>query len=184
METRAAEPLVFTEHAEPIKERTSSAYRVMALIDAMMHTDEPEVIAYCELALQESYDDFKAYAVALMERATDLQMSVVGIDHEIERLQTLRDMRKRRAERLQSAIMHYMQHSEITEIVTDLWTLKLRKNPPAVEVRDESLIPADYRVVKVVEKETIDKKAIADALKNGVPVEGCALITRNRLEVK
>jgi len=184
METRAIDPLVFSEHAAAVAERTTGAYRVMSLIDAMQHTDDPEQIADFEIALEESYDDFRAYTVRIMDSATDLQMSIVGIEHEIERLQTLREMRKRRADRLQNALMRYMQHSEITEIVTDLWTLKLRKNPPAVEVADEALVPDEYRVTKVVEKVTIDRKAIADALKNGLPVEGCALITRSRLEVK
>ena len=184
LETHQTEPLVYVENSDKLRDRTSSAYRVMALIDAMMHTDDPEQIADFELALEESYGDFRQFVLRIMNAVTDLEITRTGIDAEIERLQELSAMRTRRAERLRSAIVRYMQASEITEVITDLWTIRLRKNPPAVEIKDEAVIPADYWTTKVIEKKAVDKKAIADALKNGVPVEGAALITRSRLEVK
>ena len=77
-----------------------------------------------------------------------------------------------------------MTDTDTAEIVTDLYTVKRRKNPPAVEIIDEVMIAEEFRRVQVVEKVSVDKKAIAELLKSGVPVEGATLKQTYRLEVK
>lgn len=56
------------------------------------------------------------------------------------------------------------------------------KNPPKVEIINEDDIPQLYRKIELVEK--IDKKGIADALKEGFVVPGAKLVQTERLEVK
>jgi hypothetical protein len=109
-------------------------------------------------------------------------MSAEAIKLEIQRLQSLLTERNTRAERLENAVKRYMEMVDVKEVVTDLYTLKLRKNPPKVEILEEVVVPSEYKVERVWF--TIDKKAIADALKNGVPVDGARLINTTRLEVK
>jgi predicted nucleic acid-binding Zn-ribbon protein len=148
----------------------------------MMHTDEPEVVAMFEDAIEEAGENFRDYIVQAMDIAANLKMSAEAIKLEIQRLQSLLTERNTRAERLENAVKRHMEMVELKEIVTDLYTLKLRKNPPKVEILEEVVVPSEYKVEKV--SFTIDKKAIADALKNGVPVDGARLINTTRLEVK
>jgi hypothetical protein len=147
-----------------------------------MHTDDPEVVAMFEDAIEEAGENFREYIVQAMDIAANLKMSAEAIKLEQERLHNLRNERLTRAERLENAVKRYMEMVELKEVVTDLYTLKLRKNPPKVEILEEVVVPSEYKVEKL--SFTIDKKAIADALKNGVPVDGARLINTTRLEVK
>jgi len=176
--------MTYLEYQFDAADRTVAAYRIMVLADKLMTTDDPEEIVEFEEAIAENYDKFEEFCEGLLKRANELESTVVSIDVEIDRLQALKAQRNARAQRFRDTVTRYMSTVGASEIVTDLFTIRLRKNPPAVEVEHEALVPAEYRVIKVVEKETIDKKAIADALKNGIPVDGCKLIIRNRLEVK
>jgi enolase len=151
-------------------------------MNQMMHTDDPEVVAMFEDAIEEAGENFREYIVQAMDIASNLKMSAEAIKLEQDRLHNLRNERLTRAERLENAVKRYMEMVDVKEVVTDLYTLKLRKNPPKVEILEEVVVPSEYKVEKV--SFTIDKKAIADALKNGVPVDGARLINTTRLEVK
>lgn len=177
-------PIYRETHAGDATERTSAGWKMAALIDAIATTDDPEVIVEFEERLSETYGDFGEWAVKLLDRANDVEATVGSIDAEITRLRALKAQREARAERLRGAIVRYMSETACTELFTDLYTVKLRKNPPSVEITDEAIIPAAYRKVVVKETETIDKKAIAEALKHGNLVDGANLVTRFRLEVK
>lgn len=177
-------PIYRETHLGDATERTSAAWKMAALIDAIATTDDPEVIVEFEERLSETYGDFGEWAVKLLDRANDVEATVGSIDAEITRLRALKAQREARAERLRGAIVRYMSETACTELFTDLYTVKLRKNPPSVEITDEAIIPAAYRKIVVKETETIDKKAIAEALKHGNLVDGANLVTRFRLEVK
>ena len=71
-----------------------------------------------------------------------------------------------------------------TEWFNELHTVRLKRNPPKVQVDNEGLVPSEYRKTRIVESESIDKVAIMEALKNGVTVEGCRLVQDIRMEVK
>jgi len=176
--------MTYLEYRQSAQERTDAAYRIMQLADVLMSTDDPEQIVEFEEAIEHNFDRFAEFTTGLLQRANELEGTVTAIDLEIERLEALKAQRNARAARFRDVIARYMAASELTEIVTDTFTVKLRRNPPSVEVEHEALVPKEYRVMKIVEKESIDKKAIADALKNGIPVDGCRLLTKTRLEVK
>lgn len=177
-------PIYRETHLGEESERTASAWKMSALIDALATTDDPEVIVEFEERLSETYGEFGQWAVRLIDRANDLEATISSIDAEITRLRALKAQREARAERLRGAIVRYMSETACTELFTDLYTVKLRKNPPAVEITDEAIIPAAYRKVVVKETESIDKKAIAEAIKNGALVDGATIVTRYRLDVK
>jgi len=176
--------MTYLEYQTTATERTGSAYRVMALLDQLMTTDDPELIVQFEYEIADNYAHFQEFVTGLLQRSNELEGTIIAIDAEISRLEALKAQRRARSERMRAAVMRYMNDMDLTEIVTDVFTVKLRRNPPSVEVEHEALVPKEYRVIKTIEKESIDKKAIADALKNGIPVDGCRLLTKTRLEVK
>jgi hypothetical protein len=174
--------MIFREHKAPIRASSNTAYNLADLISQLQHTDDPEVVAMFEDAVEEAGEGFRDYVTTCLDLATDLSLSAEAIESEIERLQMLKQERKSRANRLQESVKTYMEMVGTSEIVTDLYTVKLRKNPPKVEIVDEIMISKEYLVQKTTY--SADKKAIADALKNGVPVDGARLINTTRLEVK
>lgn len=176
--------MIYREIQSRADDRTSAAYRLAELIDRMATTDNADDIVEFEQLADEQYKEFGQYADRILTRVNDLQASVIAIKAEQARLRELAELRELRAERLRDALKRYMTQCELVELFTDLHTVKLKRNPPAVEIVHEAIIPAEFRRVEMVQKESIDKKAIGEQLKMGIPVDGCALVTRTRLEVK
>jgi hypothetical protein len=174
--------MIFREHKTPIRASSNTAYNLADLISQLQHTDDPEVVAMFEDAVEEAGEGFRVYVTTCLDLATDLSLSAEAIESEIERLQMLKQERKSRANRLQESVKTYMEMVGTSEIVTDLYTVKLRKNPPKVEITDELVIHKEYK--REVVEYKLDKKAIAEALKAGVVVDGARLLQTNRLEVK
>ena len=175
--------MIYREIKSRGDDRTSAAYRLAAIIDRMATTDDVDTLVEFEQLAEEHYAEFGQYADRILDRINDLQSSLTAIHDEQTRLRDLAQMRQTRADRLREALRRYMEQCNLSELFTDLHTVKLKRNPPAVEVQHEAIVPAEYRRVEMVEKTSIDKKAIAEALKMGIPVDGCALIQRTRLEV-
>ena len=174
--------MIFREHKTPIRASSNTAYNLADLISQLQHTDDPEVVAMFEDAVEEAGEGFRVNVTTCLDLATDLSLSAEAIESEIERLQMLKQERKSRANRLQESVKRYMEMVGTSEIVTDLYTVKLRKNPPKVEITDELVIHKEYK--REVVEYKLDKKAIAEALKAGVVVDGARLVQTNRLEVK
>lgn len=174
--------MIFREYRTPIRTSSNTAYNLADLISQLQHTDDPEVVAIFEDAVEEAGEHFGEYVTMCLDLSADLSMSAEAIETEIERLHLLKAERKSRAQRLQDAVKGYMEMVGASEIVTDLYTVKVRRNPPKVEITDELVIHKEYK--REVIEYKVDKKAIAEALKAGVVVDGARLIQTNRLEVK
>jgi len=161
----------------------AESYRIAELIGLVASTDDPELIAEFEIAVQEAGETFDQHVEDLLLYRGNLISSCHAIKSEIERLQGLVEMRERRAEILKDAVIHYMNIAEKTAVNTDLFSIRLKKNPPRVEVFEQATIPTEYMKETTKVEIKPDKKAIADALKMGIDVPGCALIQTNRIEV-
>lgn len=162
----------------------SPARRLAELMHEMAYTDDPEMVAEFEIAVQEAGQQLSAHLEDLLDLRTNMLASCDEIADEIVRLKNLQVEREARAQRLHDAVIHYMNMVGSSEVMTTRNTLRLRKNPPKVEIYDEAGIPTEYmREVTKVEIKA-DKKAIAEALKMGIEVNGCALIQTTRLDIK
>lgn len=170
------------ERTRAIKASTGTAYQLGELLDQMMHTDDPELIAMLDDAVDEAQGNFRDYVVQAINNAKELDLTTEAISAEIARLQELKALRTSRAQRLRDAVKRYCEMLGLTEIVTDLYTIKWRKNPPSVVIEDEMIIANQWKQEKV--SYTINKKAIAEALKQGIPVDGARLHIGTRIEIK
>lgn len=113
-------------------------------------------------------------------------------------LAAMRDMlteaSRKLAERAQVADNHYervraylfanMQAAGVSKIVSAELIASIKKNPPAVNVLDESAVPAKFRVQPEPPPPKLDRKAIGAALKAGEDVPGCALVQGERLDIR
>ncbi len=89
---------------------------------------------------------------------------------------------EKRNDWLKNYLLQNMQATGITEIACDYFTIKQRKNPPAVWIVNEAIIPDKYKTEITVTK--IDKKAISEDLKNDLSVDGAELHQGVRLSIK
>ena len=75
-----------------------------------------------------------------------------------------------------------MEATETTEIDGITLKLKIKNNPPSVEIVDEKAVPEKYKKSKTVV--TIDKAAIKADWKEGVGVDGAKINQGTRLDIK
>lgn len=107
-----------------------------------------------------------------------------SINKEIKRLQHILMGQSRLRQRLEQYVKTTMENADVPVIETPIGTFSIVKNPPSVEVVVKEMVPDQFMRVIPEQKEP-NKTLIADALKSGVDVPGCKLITdRTRLKIK
>ena len=84
------------------------------------------------------------------------------------------------AECVRSSIFQMMQDAGIVRVEGRLFSFAIRKNPPKVEITDESAIPPEF----VTYEPHIDKRAIKDRLEEGKAIPGAELVQSTRLEIR
>ena len=156
----------------------------IGLLTKASMTDDPEVLAELREVIESREVDFVEYIGETLNLANELRIANKGIEAEVHRLQSLQMEREVRIKSLESLVQWTLEQLGQTEWFNDLHTIRLKRNPPKVQVDNEGLVPEEYRKVRTVESESIDKVAIMEALKNGVTVEGCRLVQDIRMEVK
>lgn len=109
-----------------------------------------------------------------------------AIDAEIARLQALKTRREKVAQGMRDYIKTCMEHAAIEKIDCPLFSISIRKNPPAVDITDMLSLPAEYWTTPEPKPPVAapDKAAIKDAIKSGVDVIGARLTQTTRLEVR
>ncbi len=158
---------------------------------------------YLALAEKLSDGDFDATTIAdtieasgitdeIAEKAQGLEYVARGaeahnlaIDAEIARLQALKQHRMKVAAGLRGYLLDNMQRMQIERIDCPMFSISIRKNPPAVEIFDQLSLPAQFMVVPEPKPPVAapDKKAIAAAIKAGQDVPGAKLVQGVRLNV-
>lgn len=117
------------------------------------------------------------YAYVIKQLDSDCEQ----IDAELKRLQQLKKVRTNLAERLKNTISDAMNLYEVEKIETPLIKLSFR-NSESVEITNESQLDACFIVTKTVSSP--DKKAIKDAIKNGVLVCGATISYNKNLQIR
>jgi seryl-tRNA synthetase len=113
--------------------------------------------------MESTAEQIKAHAKAMLDRAKALE---------------------NRASNVKQYLFDGMKLANVPKIETPFFKLAIRDNPAAVQIDDESLIPASYKTEPVPPLPAPDKKLIAAALKDGFEVPGCRLVRGQRLEIK
>jgi len=124
----------------------------------------------------------KAQGIEFVARGAEAHN--LAIDAEIARLQALKAQRNRVATGLRSYLLDNMQRAGIERIDCPLFTLSIKKNPPAVDVFDALIIPSEYMRQAPPPPPAIDKAAIKKAIAAGQEVAGARLTNGVRLDVR
>lgn len=146
---------------------------LVALFDTrdMCVTDEERAECDRELARTiaqqlHKVDDFNRF-LAHLESQTQLAAA------EIQRIEARSRRIFRTQKRLEEYAIQTMQTWGLKVLDGETSQLRLRQNPPAVEITDDVLVPNEYR--RIVESITIDKRSIKRAIEEGLEVPGAHL---------
>ena len=122
-------------------------------------------IVFAEGAIAEKLDGY-AKVIRNMQAESDAYKA------EETRLAALRKPIDKTIERMKNAVETAMRTSNETKVKTTIGTWSIQKNPPSVNVTDESKVPADYWIEQ---KPTLDRRAILEKLKAKEEVPGAEL---------
>lgn len=149
----------------------------MSCIDAETgEIDETQLAVYLEqlqLDRKTKIDNIAVYV-------KNLEAEAVAIRAEEKKLKERREAKERKAERLKNYIKTSMMLQGETKFESARVSMALR-NSKAVVV-DESKLESVYFTSKIVQ--SVDKKAIREALEAGILVEGAMLEERKNLQIK
>ncbi len=158
--------------------------KYLALMDQLASMDlDPQTVADT-IEASGITDEIAVKAQGVEMIARTLEAHNPAIDAEIERLQALKKQRANAAAYLRKYLLINMQATGIQKIETPLFKLSVRENPPAVEIYEPGLIPAEYMKQPEPPPPAPDKAAIRDAMKAGAEVPGCRLTRGTRLEIR
>ncbi|KAM3090289.1 siphovirus Gp157 family protein [Phormidesmis sp. 146-35] len=133
----------------------------------LQDSQEAAIDAHAELA-----DQIDAELVAIKARMEHLIKIHVA---EIERLTRWR-------ESLDHTILQLNESGLIaSEVAGQQRRIRIKLNPPSCEVVDMSQVPTEYITVKVVEERRVNKTAVKDAWKRGIPVAGTQVERRRKV---
>lgn len=183
-----------SELVEAQRQFVQTANRLPTLFD--LSDQEVAILALIEDA--ESADeepiDGLENQLALVEAA--LANKVEGYVSIIRTLQSLRDERKRQADRLRrraqtadraaewllARLKTYLEGTPQQRVETGLWSVSLRANPPRVEILEPMMVPARFKEIRT--EEHIDKRAIlAEVKATGEIPSGCEVVRDRRVQI-
>jgi hypothetical protein len=142
-----------------------------------------------ELPAEAVNDTLEALAGELEEKAVNVAKFLRNMEATAEAIKAAEvNMAKRRktlesrVQWLKDYLKSNMEHSGMTEIECPYFRVTIQSNPPAIEIFDEDLVPAEFKEPVVNWK--VDKTAIRKALQAGQSVAGASLSQGARLVIK
>lgn len=143
-------------------------YREMLLVQFPELADDEAAL----LDTLEGLTDLNDTLIAILRSRDDDLMLTAGIDARIKELSERKARFEARADAKRSFVGRVMEESGVKKLEAPDWTVSLGRKPQAVQITDETAIPADYWREKTTR--TVDKVAIKAALATG-DVPGAAL---------
>jgi hypothetical protein len=124
---------------------------------------------------------FNDKAVNVTKFIRNLEATAEAIKEAEEQMAKRRKAFESQAKRLRDYLKANMEAAGITNIKSPWFNLRIQKNPPAVKIVDERLIPSVFKAEIVTFK--LDKASIKQTLEAGEEVPGAEMTQGTRLVV-
>lgn len=124
---------------------------------------------------------------AMTVKAENTAKMVLNIDAEIEvlrreekRLVDRRRGMENKKERLKDYLKNQMENAGFEKVRTPLFTISVQSNPLKLEITDEKQIPEEWWIVE----KSLDRRMMAESLKEGKEIPGAQLIQTKSLRIR
>jgi hypothetical protein len=151
-------------------------------LETLADLDLPEEVVQDTLEALKGEVEVKATNVAAFVR--NLEALAEQIRAAEAQMAARRKAIEARADRVRQYLLTNMQACGITKIESPWFAISIRKNPPAVEIVDEALIPPELMMTPPPPPPKPNKEAIKALLKAGQEVPGARLSQWVRVEIK
>lgn len=126
--------------------------------------------------------ELKAQNYAFVIR--NMEASAAAIKEAEQQMAERRKAIEKRAEQIKERLKVGMEIAGVTKIDCPHFAISIAKNPAAVEVFEQALVPASFMRVPETPPPVLDKNAIKEALKSGRDVPGAKLTQGTSLRIK
>ena len=117
----------------------------------------------------------------------NLQATAASIKDAEKQMKARREAIESRAAALLERLKTGLEIAGVSKLECPHFALTIKRNPPAVDIFEPALIPADFMRLPEPPPPPVavpDKAAIKEAIKDGVDVPGAMLVHGTRLEIK
>lgn len=153
-----------------------------AAADALAELDLPENVIHD--TLESLSGDLEAKAVNTVMLVRNLEATAEQIKVAEKAMAERRKAYEARATRIKQYVLDNMIHAGIQKIECPQFKIAIRDNPPSVVIDDEKQVPPAYFTDPPPPPKALDKKLIAQAIKDGFEVPGAHLERGQRLDIK
>ena len=95
---------------------------------------------------------------------------------EEKRLADRRKVRENNVARMKQRLHEALEAAELKKLVAGVWTVNRQKSPPSLMIGTEENIPTRFYVKQ---DPKLDRKALLDAVKDGLEIDGVTIETEN-----
>ena len=131
------------------------------------------------------FEKLSALTMELSEKIENIALWIKNLEADAEafkREEEAFEERKKAAANKAESLRRYLDTAlNGQKFATERVSVSFRSSK-AVQIAENTELPAEYIKTKV--EKMPDKKKIGDALKNGISVPGCALVTNRNMQIK
>ena len=142
-------------------------------------TDEEIAAALADITAGQIEEKAENYCWFLRDMAGDIEK----FKTEEARLSAARKAMENKQKRVKEYMLSALESAGIAKLAAGTFKVSIQANPPALDVIDASLTPAEYKVI-IPAREEADTARIKEALKNGEEVEGYQLTRGSSLRIR
>lgn len=161
-------------------------YELAQMMDAVINgglifDEETGEVMFDSSNLEELEAELDAKIEACCIVVKNIEAEAEAIKAEEKRLSERRKRKEREAERLREYVQRCMEQSGARKIDTPRVCVTSRSSK-YVNVYDEAKVPRMFMAEKITE--SVDKKAVREAIKDGIEVPGCEMAERTTLKIE
>jgi len=138
---------------------------------------------------EKTFNKLNELSKSIKIKGTNIGLIIKEAEAGIEGLKKAEyDIKQRRTnaenkiKRLKEYLKVNMENAGISKIENAYLAIKIKNNPPAVDIFNEKILPQEYMEIKFIE--TPNKIKIKNDIKKGKEVPGATLKENTRIEVK
>lgn len=161
----------------------SNLYELSARYQQLLDQDELSESESQEFGLL--HDSIEDECISRAKYICNMQSELDAVIKARKSMQEREKALSNRIERSENLLKQRMMDCQLYKITkSPLFEIKIGRNNPSVSICDDSIIPDHYWRIKEVIEKTVDKDAVKKAIRNGLNVPGCVLVTNTRIEIK
>jgi hypothetical protein len=158
------------------------AHDYRRMVDALTNTQD-DAVAIADTIEAESWPlEVKAQSVAYAPKI--LEAEADAIEAAAKEMMQRAKVKRNRADNIREYLKTCMEVAGVSKIDCPHFAITIKKNPPAVDVYEPSLVPAEFMRLPAPPPPAIDKAAIKSAIQAGREVPGALLAAGTRIEIK